>query len=97
MPHPTLTPSATKDYRLNAYADGFGKWHCEILFTTPMGNTNMAHAILVNAIRHAKRTIRAEIVERMAPAPTRHLRYEVTANKLTAQNQITYLRVSEKY
>lgn len=97
MTHPTLTPNATKHYSLNAYADGFGKWHCEITFTTPMGNTNMAHAILVNAIRHAKRTIRGEIVERMNPTPTRHLRYEVTANRLTPQNQITYLRVSEKY
>ena len=92
--HPTLTKAATTHYTLNTYADGFGNWHCEINFTTPMGNTNMAHAILVNAIRHAKKTIREELLLR-SNGNLAKLRYEVTANRLTPQNQITYLRVSE--
>jgi ribosome-binding factor A len=96
MPHPTLTQAATKHYRLNAYADGFGNWHCEIIFASPMGNTNAAHATLVNAIRQAKKKIREEIVTRMAPVPTRKLHYAVTDNRLTNQNQLTYLRISEK-
>lgn len=92
--HPTLTKAATKHYRLNAYADGYGNWHCEILFTVPMGNTNQAHAILVNSIRHAKKTIREEMLQRYNNLKPK-LRYQVTANRLTPQNQITYLRVSE--
>lgn len=94
MTHPTLTNSATKHYTLNAYADGFGNWHCEITFAAPMGNTNQAHAILVNSIRHAKKTIREELSQRHANLKPK-LRYQVTANKLTSENQITYLRVSE--
>ena len=86
----------TRDYKLNAYADGFGNWHCEIIFASPMGNTNAAHATLVNAIRQAKRKIREEITSRMAPVQTRQLRYAVTDNRLTNQNQLTYLRISEK-
>jgi len=92
--HPTLTQAATKHYRLNAYADGFGNWHCEIMFAVPMGNTNMAHSILVNAIRHAKKTIREELSQRNVNLKPK-LRYEITANRLTPENQITYLRVSE--
>lgn len=92
--HPTLTQAATKHYRLNAYADGFGNWHCEILFATPMGNTNQAHAILVNSIRHAKKVIREELTQRNNNLKPK-LRYQVTANRVTAENQITYLRVSE--
>lgn len=92
--HPTLTKAATKHYTLNTYADGFGNWHCEITFAVPMGNTNMAHSILVNSIRHAKKSIREALAERHANLKPK-LRYEVTANRLTSQNQITYLRVSE--
>jgi ribosome-binding factor A len=86
----------TRDYKLNAYADGFGNWHCEIIFASPVGNTNAAHATLVNAIRKAKALIRSEITERMSPTPTKKLQYAVTANRLTNQNQLTYLRISEK-
>jgi ribosome-binding factor A len=90
----------TRDYKLNAYADGFGNWHCEIIFASPMGNTNAAHATMVNAIRKAKALIRSEITERAAtwntPKPKLNLRYAVTANRLTNQNQLTYLRISEK-
>lgn len=88
-----------RDYNLNAYADGFGNWHCEITFTTPMGNTNAAHAVMVNALRQAKALIRSNIVERLAtwhePKPKVKLRYAVTSNRLTSENQVTYLRISE--
>jgi len=86
----------TRDYKLNAYADAFGNWHCEIIFASPMGNTNAAHATMVNAIRKAKALIRDEITSRMSPTPTKKLHYAVTANRLTNQNQLTYLRISEK-
>lgn len=94
MTHPTLTQAATKYYRLNAYADGYGNWHCEIMFNFPMGNTNIDHAILVNSIRHAKKAIREELTQRNNNLKPK-LRYQITANRLTPQNQITYLRVSE--
>lgn len=91
----TTTQNPTKHYTLNTYADGFGNWHCEIKFTTPMGNTHYANSVMVNAIRQAKTAIRNEITERMMPTPTKRLRYKVSANNLNAMNQLTYLRISE--
>ena len=84
----------TAAYTLNAYADGFGNWHCEIKFTTPMGNTNNAHSTLVGAIRHAKRVIRDELEQRNAHLKPR-LKYVVSDNRLTSTNQLTYMRISE--
>lgn len=89
-----LTNTNTKDYTLNAYADGFGNWHCEIKFTTPMGNTHYANSVMVRAIRAAKATIRQELLERNARLKPK-LRYKVSANNLNAMNQLTYLRISE--
>jgi ribosome-binding factor A len=93
MPRTTIT--ATRDYKLNAYADGFGNWHCEITFASPMGNTNNGHAIMVNAIRNAKALIREELSARTSNLKPK-LRYVVSDNRLTNQNQLTYLRLSEK-
>ena len=84
----------TAPYTLNAYADGFGNWHCEIKFTTPMGNTNNAHSTLVGAIRNAKALIRDELDQRNAHLKPR-LKYVVSDNKLTPTNQLTYMRISE--
>ena len=69
----------SKDYRLNSYANGFGVWHCQIFFTTPLGNTGEAERVLENGLRAAKRRIRAEIADRMADKPKR-LAYEVKSN-----------------
>lgn len=88
--------SATENYTLNTYADGYGNWHCEIVFKSPMGNTNYASSIIVNAIRQAKRNIREEIVVRSARnAQIRRLKYKVAANKMNNQNQLTYLEIVE--
>ncbi len=90
----TTTINTTKHYTLNAYADGFGNWHCEIKFTTPMGNTHYANSVMVNAIRQAKGAIREALAERTNNLKPR-LRYQVTANNLNSMNQLTYLRISE--
>ena len=71
----------SKDYRLNAYADGFGVWHCEIFFAYPgLGNTGEAERVANNGLRAAKRLIRAEIADRMGGKPKR-LAYEVVKNQ----------------
>ncbi len=86
----------TPNYKLNTYADGYGNWHCEIIFTSPMGNTNYANSIMVNAIREAKRSIRNEIVVRSARnAQIRRLKYKVAENRMNNQNQLTYLEIVE--
>lgn len=90
----TTTTNPTKHYTLNTYADGFGNWHCEIKFTTPMGNTHYANSVMVNAIRQAKRAIREALAERTYNLKPK-LRYKVSANNLNAMNQLTYLRISE--
>lgn len=81
-------------YTLNAYADGFGNWHCEIKFARPMGNTNNAHGTLVSAIRNAKKVIREELDQRNTQLKPR-LKYVVSDNRLTANNELTYVRISE--
>ena len=86
-----------KDYRLNAYADGFGVWHCEINFAYPgLGNTGEAERVANNALRAAKRLIRAEIAERMAGKPKR-LAYEVKANQSQlGSGRLLSLTIAEK-
>ena len=69
-----------KDYKLNTYADGFGIWHSEIIFTPPIGNTGEAERVAGNAMRNAKRHIRQAIQERQA-SKVRRLSYEVSANR----------------
>jgi hypothetical protein len=86
----------TKDYRLNTYADGFARWHCEIFFTTPLGNTGEAERVLSNGLRAAKRLIRAEIADRMAGRPKR-LSYYVKSNKVTPGiGRLLSLTIAEK-
>lgn len=53
-----------KDYKLTAWANGFGTWLCRIDFTTPLGNTGEADRVAANAMRAAKRRIRQEIQAR---------------------------------
>jgi hypothetical protein len=85
-----------KDYTLNAYADGFGVWHCEIFFTTPLGNTGEAERVAGNGLRAAKRLIRAEIAERMAGRPKR-LSYYVKTNKTQpGSGRLLSLTIAEK-
>lgn len=69
-----------KDYELNVYANGFGVWHAEIIFTPPIGNTGEAERVAGNARRNAKRHIRQAITERMKPKKTKRLAYKVSAN-----------------
>jgi hypothetical protein len=69
-------------YRINTYADGFGRWKAEIFFNVPLGNTAEADKVAANAIANAKKQIRAELVERRKPKETRRLSYEVTDSKL---------------
>ncbi len=68
-----------KDYKLNIYANGFGIWHAEIVFTPPIGNTGEADRVAANAMRNAKRHIRQAIQERQA-SKVRRLAYKVSAN-----------------
>jgi hypothetical protein len=86
-----------KDYTLNAYADGFGVWHCEIFFAYPgLGNTGEAERVANNALRAAKRLIRAEIADRMAGKPKR-LAYEVKANQSQlGSGRLLSLTIAEK-
>jgi hypothetical protein len=85
-----------KDYRLNAFADGFGVWHCEIFFTTPLGNTGEAERVLINGLAAGKRLIRAEIAERMAGRPKR-LAYYVKTNKTElGSGRLMSLTIAEK-
>jgi hypothetical protein len=93
----------SKYYRLNAYADGFGVWHCEIFFTTPLGNTGEAERITNNAIRAAKTAIRKELELRI-PANAYNERfyykrkpYEVKSNKLElGSGRLMSLTIAEK-
>lgn len=86
----------SKNYRLNAYANGFGIWHCEIFFTTPLGNTGEAERVANNALAAAKRRIRAEIAERMA-GKVKRLAYEVKTNKLElGSGRLLSLTIAEK-
>lgn len=92
-----------KDYRLNAYADGFGVWHCEIFFTTPLGNTGEADRVAANAMRAAKRAIRKQL-ELRAPANAynerffyKRLSYEVKSNKFElGSGRLLSLTIAEK-
>lgn len=85
-----------KDYTLNAYADNFGVWHCEIFFTTPLGNTGEAERVLLNALAAAKRKIRQEIADRMGGKPKR-LSYEVKFNKVAlGSGRLSSLTIAEK-
>jgi hypothetical protein len=84
-----------KDYTLNTYANGFGIWHADILFSSPMGNTGEAERIISNAITNAKRQIRQAIQERQA-SKVKRLSYEIAANNQTATNQLTLIRIREK-
>ena len=85
-----------KDYTLNTYANGFGIWHAEIFFTSPMGNTGEAERIISNAIANAKRHIRQAIQERMS-SKTKRLSYEVSANTTEPGiGRLTSLTIREK-
>jgi ribosome-binding factor A len=85
-----------RGYKINTYANGFGVWHAEILFTEPMGNTGEARRVIYKAIENAKRRIRREITERMAPKKTRRLSYQISENNELPTGQLTRLVVREK-
>jgi hypothetical protein len=84
-----------KDYRLNTYANGFGIWHADILFSSPIGNTGEAQRIISNALTNAKRAIRREIQERQS-GKVRRLSYEIVSNNELSTGQLTALRIREK-
>jgi hypothetical protein len=86
-----------KDYRLNAYANGFGVWHCQIFFTYPgLGNTGEADRVAANAMRAAKRLIRAEIADRMA-GRVKRLSYKVVNNESQlVSGRLLSLTIAEK-
>ena len=86
-----------KDYKLNTYADGFGVWHSEILFTPPIGNTGEAERVADNAMRSAKRHIRQAITERMNPTKCKRLSYKVSANRTEPGiGRLASLTITEK-
>jgi hypothetical protein len=87
----------SKDYRLNAYADGFARWHCEIFFAYPgLGNTGEAERVAGNGLRAAKRLIRAEIADRMA-GRVKRLSYYVKSNKTQpGSGRLLSLTIAEK-
>jgi hypothetical protein len=86
-----------KDYKLNTYADGFGIWHSEIIFTPPIGNTGEADRVGANAMRNAKRHIRQAITERMEPTKCKRLSYKVSANSFEPGiGRLASLTITEK-
>ena len=88
-------PKKGKDYKLNTYANGFGIWHADILFSSPIGNTGEAQRIISNALTNAKRAIRREIQERQADKVKR-LAYEIVSSNQLSTNQLTAIRIREK-
>jgi hypothetical protein len=86
---------AMPDYKLSAYANGFGIWHCRITYPIALGNTGEAEAIITKSMRAAKRAIRREIVERMEPVKTRRLSYKVAANDTASDNRLRSLTIAE--
>jgi hypothetical protein len=84
-----------KDYRLNTYANGFGIWHSEITFLTPMGNTGQAERVIFNALANAKRKIRQAIQERQNDTVKR-LSYFITENQELGTGQLVRLVIREK-
>jgi hypothetical protein len=83
------------DYKLNTYANGFGIWHADILFSSPIGNTGEAERVISSAITNAKRAIRREIQERQGDKVKR-LAYEVVSSNQLSTNQLTAIRIREK-
>jgi hypothetical protein len=56
-----LSAKKEKDYTLNAYADGFGVWHCEISFNYPgLGNTGEAERMAGKPKRLAYKVVNNE-------------------------------------
>jgi hypothetical protein len=84
-----------QDYKLDTYANGFGIWHCHIVYPIALGNTGQAEAIIAKSIRAAKRAIRAAIVERMEPTPCKRLSYKVAANDTASDNRLRSLTIAE--
>jgi hypothetical protein len=84
-----------KDYKLDTYANGFGIWHCHIVYPIALGNTGQAEAIIANSMRAAKRAIRAAIVERCETTRIRRLSYKIAANDLTSDNRLRSLTIAE--
>jgi hypothetical protein len=85
-----------RHYRINTYANGFGMWHAEIIFSPPLGNKGEAERIADNAIKNAKRRIRQAIQERMS-TKTRRLSYEVSVNSFEpGLGRLKTLTISEK-
>ena len=84
-----------KDYKINTFANGFGIWYADILFSSPIGNTGEAERIISNAMSNAKRAIRREIQERQSHK-VRRLTYEIVATIGLGTNQIVSMRLKEK-
>lgn len=85
-----------KSYTINTYANGFGMWCAEIVFSPPLGNTGEAERVAAYAVKNAKKQIRQEIQERMS-AKTRRLSYEVSGNSFEpGLGRLRTLIISEK-
>jgi len=82
-------------YKINTYANGFGIWHGEIIFSPPIGNTGEAQRVAANAITNAKRKIRQAITERTG-VNVKRLAYEVSDNFLLSTNHLARLTIKEK-
>jgi hypothetical protein len=84
-----------EDYKLNTYADGFGIWHCHIVYPVALGNSGEAEAIIAKSMRAAKRAIRAAIVERCETTRIKRLSYKVAANDTASDNRLRSLTIAE--
>ena len=76
-----FTYTINKDFTLLTWANGYGIWHAKATFEPALGNTPAANAIVERALKQMKRSIRAEISERMAPKKCCRLSYEVKNNE----------------
>ena len=82
MNNKTRGQNPAKGYDLTIWANGFREWHGRITFTTPVGNTPEANALIYRADKYAKRNLRSVIANADTIGKGYRLRYVITANKV---------------
>jgi len=82
-------------YKINTFANGFGIWHSEIIFTPPIGNTGEADKVANNAMTNAKRRIRQAIIQRTS-VNVKRLAYFISENEELGTGQLARLVITEK-
>jgi len=83
----------SKDYELNVYADGFGKWHVKATFNPPLGNSGEAERVWNNARRAARKRVITEMLTRsrrgMTAADLAPVKLQVISNDEIASANLT--------